>query len=72
MLNYEIVQMVERQTVEPEFLGSNQAAGEFFCDMLQRVTSLRVYKIPTKWMNDLIWCDNADEKRPYDTMMIAR
>ena len=44
----EIAQMVKRQTVVPEDPGSNPAAGKFFRAMLQRVTSNRVYKIPTK------------------------
>ena len=42
MNNDEIAQMVERRTVEPEVLFSSPAAGEFFCAMLQHVTSDRV------------------------------
>ena len=50
----ELAQMVEQQTVEPEALGSNPAAGEFYCTMLQRSTSDRVYKIPSKQTYDRI------------------
>ena len=49
-----IAQMVERRRVEPEAPGSNPAAGEFFCNMLQHVTSDREYIIPTKWTYDRI------------------
>ena len=48
-----LAQMVERQTVDPEVLGSNPAASKSFCTMLQRVTSKRVYKILTKWEYNL-------------------
>ena len=46
--------MAVRQTVEPEAPGSNQAAGEFFRAMQQRVTSYRVHKIHVKWTYDRI------------------
>ena len=50
----EIAQIVERRIVELVVPGSNPAAGEFFRTMLQRVTSHRVYKIPTKQTYDRI------------------
>ena len=46
LTNREIAQ--EWWTVELKAPGSNPAPGEFFRAMLQRVTSDRVYKIPTK------------------------
>ena len=55
----EIAQMVEQRTVEPAVPGSNPATGEFFCAMLQRVTSDRVYEIPTKQMYNGLWVYKA-------------
>ena len=40
--------MVELRTVELEVTGINPDAGKFFRAMLQRFTSARVYKNPTK------------------------
>ena len=43
-----VSQTVERQK-ELEVPGSNPATNKLFCSMLQRVTSNRVYEIPTKY-----------------------
>ena len=70
----EIALMVERQTMEPEDPGSNPAASDFFtpcCSVSQAIGCIKFLPNGCTTKYQCTRRDNADDKRPYDTMMIA-